>query len=222
MIRIGGEDVGRVKVEALRRRIGYAIQSIGLFPHWIGRRQHRDRAAAVEVAGGAGPAARRRAARAVPPRPGQISRQISASALGRRAAAGRGRPGARRRSGSIADGRAVCRRRPDHPRRLAGGTRAYPAGDAKDDRVRDPRYRRGVAPCHPDRDPQRGPHRSVRPAARDSRTSGKRFCRAISSGIKVSGSSFCRCARSRTGCGMARTPMASRCRTMPRCARHCR
>ena len=34
MIRVGGEDVRRVPPEVLRRRIGYAIQSIGLFPHW--------------------------------------------------------------------------------------------------------------------------------------------------------------------------------------------
>jgi osmoprotectant transport system ATP-binding protein len=33
-IRVGGEDVRAVPAEALRRRIGYAIQSIGLFPHW--------------------------------------------------------------------------------------------------------------------------------------------------------------------------------------------
>jgi osmoprotectant transport system ATP-binding protein len=33
-IRIGGEDVRRLPPEALRRRIGYAIQSVGLFPHW--------------------------------------------------------------------------------------------------------------------------------------------------------------------------------------------
>jgi osmoprotectant transport system ATP-binding protein len=33
-IRIGGEDVRHLPPEALRRRIGYAIQSIGLFPHW--------------------------------------------------------------------------------------------------------------------------------------------------------------------------------------------
>jgi osmoprotectant transport system ATP-binding protein len=32
-IRVGGEDVASVSAEALRRRIGYAIQSIGLFPH---------------------------------------------------------------------------------------------------------------------------------------------------------------------------------------------
>jgi osmoprotectant transport system ATP-binding protein len=33
-IRVGGEDVLAVPPEALRRRIGYAIQSTGLFPHW--------------------------------------------------------------------------------------------------------------------------------------------------------------------------------------------
>ena len=33
-IRIAGEDVRAVPPEALRRRIGYAIQSSGLFPHW--------------------------------------------------------------------------------------------------------------------------------------------------------------------------------------------
>jgi len=33
-IRVGGEDITLVPAEALRRRIGYAIQSIGLFPHW--------------------------------------------------------------------------------------------------------------------------------------------------------------------------------------------
>jgi osmoprotectant transport system ATP-binding protein len=33
-IRVGGQDVRSVPAEVLRRRIGYAIQSIGLFPHW--------------------------------------------------------------------------------------------------------------------------------------------------------------------------------------------
>ena len=33
-IRVAGEDVTRVPVEQLRRRMGYVIQSIGLFPHW--------------------------------------------------------------------------------------------------------------------------------------------------------------------------------------------
>ncbi len=33
-IRIGGQDIATVPPEQLRRRIGYAIQSTGLFPHW--------------------------------------------------------------------------------------------------------------------------------------------------------------------------------------------
>src|SRR3954452_2525522 len=34
VIRVGGEDIRHLPQEALRRRIGYAIQSVGLFPHW--------------------------------------------------------------------------------------------------------------------------------------------------------------------------------------------
>jgi osmoprotectant transport system ATP-binding protein len=33
-IRIDGADIGGLPVEQLRRRLGYVIQSIGLFPHW--------------------------------------------------------------------------------------------------------------------------------------------------------------------------------------------
>jgi osmoprotectant transport system ATP-binding protein len=33
-IRIEGAEIGEVPAEALRRRIGYVIQSVGLFPHW--------------------------------------------------------------------------------------------------------------------------------------------------------------------------------------------
>jgi osmoprotectant transport system ATP-binding protein len=33
-IRVAGEDITNVPAEVLRRRTGYAIQSIGLFPHW--------------------------------------------------------------------------------------------------------------------------------------------------------------------------------------------
>jgi osmoprotectant transport system ATP-binding protein len=33
-IRINGEEIARLPIETLRRRIGYAIQSVGLFPHW--------------------------------------------------------------------------------------------------------------------------------------------------------------------------------------------
>ncbi|AIB14080.1 ABC transporter (plasmid) [Azospirillum argentinense] len=33
-IRVEGEDIARLKPETLRRRMGYVIQNIGLFPHW--------------------------------------------------------------------------------------------------------------------------------------------------------------------------------------------
>ena len=33
MIRFAGEEIRRFKLQTLRRRMGYAIQSIGLFPH---------------------------------------------------------------------------------------------------------------------------------------------------------------------------------------------
>lgn len=33
-ILVNGEDIGRTAPEELRRRMGYAIQSVGLFPHW--------------------------------------------------------------------------------------------------------------------------------------------------------------------------------------------
>ncbi|MDB5409913.1 MAG: transporter [Rhodospirillales bacterium] len=33
-IRIGGSDITQLDIASLRRRMGYVIQSIGLFPHW--------------------------------------------------------------------------------------------------------------------------------------------------------------------------------------------
>ena len=33
-IKLGNDDIASLRPEVLRRRIGYAIQSIGLFPHW--------------------------------------------------------------------------------------------------------------------------------------------------------------------------------------------
>jgi osmoprotectant transport system ATP-binding protein len=57
VISIGGEDVGTADVTALRRRIGYVFQSIGLFPHMnvaanvaIGRRARRESPSASEIA----------------------------------------------------------------------------------------------------------------------------------------------------------------------------
>ena len=56
-VTIGGEDAGAVPVTALRRRIGYVFQSIGLFPHMdvaaniaIGRRARGETLGEAEIA----------------------------------------------------------------------------------------------------------------------------------------------------------------------------
>ena len=91
-IRVGGEDVAAIPPEALRRRIGYAIQSTGLFPHW----RVADNIATVPRLLGW---PRERVAARVTELltllrldPDDLSRQIPASAVGRRAAARRRRP----------------------------------------------------------------------------------------------------------------------------------
>ena len=55
---IDGNDTAAEPAHLLRRRIGYAIQGLGLFPHRTRRREHRDRAAAA----GLGRRARRKRA----------------------------------------------------------------------------------------------------------------------------------------------------------------
>jgi osmoprotectant transport system ATP-binding protein len=84
-IRFAGEDIRQQPVLTLRRRMGYAIQSIGLFPHWTvaqniatvpqlqnGRGQDRRPGRRADGAAGAG---------------GDAARPLPASALRRPAAA---------------------------------------------------------------------------------------------------------------------------------------
>ena len=111
---IQGQDVARIDPVALRRRIGYAIQNVGLFPHMTvekniayvpaisGLEEWKGKQCREKVAGpGAGGA--------VSPRP-----------LRRAAPAGGYRQGAGRRSGASADGRALRRGGRDHPGPAAG------------------------------------------------------------------------------------------------------
>ena len=99
--------------EELRRHIGYAIQSVGLFPHltvaeniatvprllgWKSRSASTPRVAELLDLVGLDPT--------------QYARQVPAAALRRRGAAHRRRASARSRSARAADGRAVRRRRP--------------------------------------------------------------------------------------------------------------
>ena len=118
-----------------------------------GRRQRRDGARACS-------AGRRTASRArvdellelVSLDPRRDPRPLPGPALGRPAPA-RGR-GARPGGGPAADadGRAVRRDRPDQPRAAAERVPAPAAGDPQDDRVRDPRHRRGDQDGRPHRD----------------------------------------------------------------------
>lgn len=104
-IRFAGEEIRSLPVLELRRRMGYAIQSIGLFPHWTvaqniatvpqlqkwSRARINDRIDELMASG-------KRAARS-----------LSASAFRRATAAGRRCAGAGCRSAGIADGRAFRR-----------------------------------------------------------------------------------------------------------------
>ena len=81
-IRFAGEDIRQQPVLTLRRRMGYAIQSIGLFPHWT---------VAQNIA-------------TVPQLQRWPRAPLPASALRRPAAAGWGGAGAGGRSGGAVDG----------------------------------------------------------------------------------------------------------------------
>ena len=152
----------------LRREIGYAIQQIGLFPHLTVGENIATVPQPARLGQGAHPRARRRAAGAGVARPGRDARPLPRPALGRPAPARRrgARPGGR--PAADADGRAVRRDRPDQPRAAPERVPAPPAGDPQDDRVRDPRHRRGDQDGRPDRGAAEGrqarPVRAARPS----------------------------------------------------------
>ncbi len=80
-IRFAGEDIRQQPVLTLRRRMGYAIQSIGLFPHWTVRRIS-PRAAVAKMAAGKDRRPDRRADGAAGAG-GDAARPLPASALRR-------------------------------------------------------------------------------------------------------------------------------------------
>ena len=125
----------------LRRGIGYVIQARRAVPAPHRPRQRRHRAVAARGRAQEGPGRRDGAARTGRPA-GRVRQPLSGSALGRPAAAGRGRPRAGRRSAGDADGRAVQRRRPGRARPAAGRVPAAAGRAAQDDRLRHARHRR--------------------------------------------------------------------------------
>ena len=181
-ILLGDEDVTDVDPVRLRRRIGYVIQNVGLFPHQTVRANVATVPRPAPLAQGPDPGTGRRAARPGRAGPGRVRRSLPARAVGRPAAAGRGGPGARRRPGGAADGRAVLGRRPDRAGPPPGGVPPPPGRGAQDDRAGHPRPRRGRPARRPDRGALRGrAPGAVRHAGRVARrTRHRRSCASSS------------------------------------------
>ena len=102
---------------ALRRRIGYVFQGIGLFPHMTVAENIAHHAAAARLGRGRASPRGSTSCSSSSPRPPPLPRPLPARAVRRRAPArGRG-PRAGGRPAHHADGRAVRRARSAHPRR---------------------------------------------------------------------------------------------------------
>ena len=169
-ILLDGDDVTDVDPVELRRRIGYVIQQIGLFPHQTVGDNIGTVPAPAGLGQDAGPGRGSTSCSSWSASTRRVPRPLPAPALGRPASAGRRGPGPRRRSARAADGRAVRRHRPDHPRAAAGRVPAPPGRRCKqDDRVRHPRHRGGGEARRPHRHPPAGRRaRPVRHAGRRS------------------------------------------------------
>ena len=185
-------------VTALRRRIGYVIQQVGLFPHLtvgrnvavvpalVGWSKERQRARTDELLSLVGPG------------PGPVSRPLPVAALRRGAPARRRGQGAGRRPAADAHGRALRGGRPDRSRAAPGRVPAPAARAGQDDPLRDPRHRRGDQDGRPDRGHGGGrPAGPVRAAGRDPGPPGVRL-RGPLRGRRIGVSSGSRCGTSPT------------------------
>ncbi len=171
-----GRDVTAEDPVQLRRRIGYVIQQIGLFPH---QKISTNVATVPSLIGTPKAQAQERARELlalVGPRPRRVRRPLPPPALRRSAAAGRGRPRARRGPAGAAHGRAVRGRRPGGPGAAPGRVPASPGRARQDRGPGDPRHRRGGEDGRPGRGAGRGrPARAVRDARGDPRPPGRRL-----------------------------------------------
>ena len=144
------------------------------------RRQHRHGPQAARLGAGANPRAHRRAARARLARPRRDARPLPGPAVGRAAPAGRRGPCPGRRPAADAHGRALRRHRPDQPRAAPERVPPPPARDPQDDRLRDPRHRRGDQDGRPHRDHAEGRQaRPVRDAGRAALAPGQQVRRGL-------------------------------------------
>ncbi len=163
-IRVAGRDIADTDPVELRRRIGYVIQQVGLFPH---RTVLENTATVPRLLGTAKAKARARAAELldlVGLDPATYGDRYPHQLSGGQRQLHRRRPRARRRPSRPADGRAVRRRRPRRPGAAAKRVPPAPVPDAQDGAVRHPRPGGGGPARRPHGGLRAGPHRAARHA----------------------------------------------------------
>ena len=173
-IRVMGRDIRAMDLIQLRRNIGYAIQGSVLFPHMT----VAENIAYVPNLLNKKDKARTKAAVAKWLAIVGLDEELllSRRAFRRSAAARRHRAGARRVARDPAHGRALRRRRRDHPRQFAAGDRPHPPRNRHYRALCHPRHRRSAASGHAR--PRHGERRdpAIRRAGRDPARASHRFC----------------------------------------------
>ena len=124
---LDGDDVTHADPVELRRRIGYVIQQVGLFPHQTIATNVAHRAAPARLAEGPRSARASTSCSSWSGSTRRLPRPLPRAALRRAAPAGRRRARARRRPAGAPDGRAVRRDRPGDARAPAGRVPPAPA-----------------------------------------------------------------------------------------------
>ena len=136
-----GNPLKSKRKTALRRQMGYVIQSGGLFPHrtvldnigtvpgLLGWSKDKTHKRSLELLNSVGLDPKARA-------------PLSGAVVRRSTAARRCRPGAGRRPARVVDGRAVLRGRPGRPQRTARVLPGSATADQQDDHPDHPRHRR--------------------------------------------------------------------------------
>ncbi|KAF1857272.1 hypothetical protein Lal_00014503 [Lupinus albus] len=179
------EAGGTAPPHGLRHPVGRAVSALD------GGTQHRHRPRPARLAQGAHPRPGDGTAGIAEPRPPPVPRRLSAPAVRRTAAARRRRPRPGGGAAHPADGRAVQRTRPDHPRQPPDRAVGHPSPHRHHRGLRHPRHGRGSAAGRQHRGDGPWPVDPVRHAAGHPDPSGQpagaRPCRTRGMGAEAAG-----------------------------------